>query len=97
MRTHGKAPTYRHGCRCADCTEAHRADHAARRARFAERPQEDVPHGTMSAYTNWHCRCGPCTDTYRMKNALTRARRKRRAGAPLSLLEASAMAAAGGV
>lgn len=95
--THGKAWAYRHGCRCPACTEAHRADHKARRARFAARPQEDKPHGTMSAYTNWGCRCGECKAAYRQKNALYKARRKRRRKLPLSPLESAALAAAGGV
>lgn len=96
MRTHGIAATYKHGCRCGDCTEAHRIWHAAKCRELAARPRGTVPHG-LSGYNNWGCRCTACTAAKGAALALGRARRKRRAGMPLSALESAALAGAGGV
>lgn len=82
MRTHGLASTYRHGCRCDDCREAHRVAHAAQRAALAARPRAQVPHGTSGGYDNWLCRCEKCTAAKSVKNAARRSRGKEGAVQP---------------
>lgn len=72
MITHGKASTYRHGCRCDDCRSAH-TDHCKRkRAERRSRPHEEIPHG-LGGYRNWNCRCEVCKAAKSEANAAYRA------------------------
>lgn len=87
MRTHGKEPTYRHGCRCQACTEANRLGGLARRRKRGVRPAEQyrdelraaasLRHGIRARYVKG-CRCDACTAA----EAAYRAEyRRRKAGA----------------
>jgi hypothetical protein len=81
--THGKASSYKNGCRCDACREAnrdwqraymHRTGRSRPRAVYiAERRANPPPHGTESRYTDRRCRCDEC------KRASATARRERRA------------------
>lgn len=63
---HGTDLRYRkYGCRCGDCTEAHRVEQIevkARRVKKGRRNPTLIPHGTAGGYTNWDCRCSECSD-----------------------------------
>lgn len=63
MPTHGKASTYRHGCRCDECRTEHTKQVARESAGRARRPVADVPHG-LSGYKNWGCRCEVCSHAH---------------------------------
>lgn len=80
--THGKASSYRNGCRCAECREAFRVAHMAWRRRTGQRPFAEYlaarkttvpPHGTETRYVGHGCRCEDC------KRASREARARRRA------------------
>ena len=86
------ASAYKNGCRCADCTEAHRIRQNAVLAGLASRPRDQVPHGRYG-YSNWSCRCGTCSAAWSELMALQRATRKQAAGKPLTPMEAAALAA----
>jgi hypothetical protein len=77
MRHHA-ASSYNTGCRCGECTEAHRVRCAAIRAELAARPREQVPHG-KAGYVNWRCRCGICTAANTERSAAWRASHPRAA------------------
>lgn len=66
--THGNSSTYdTYGCRCDECTLAHKNRMMATRLRRAARLKADptlVKHGLRSTYVNWFCRCGPCTKVH---------------------------------
>lgn len=62
---HGTDTRYDYGCRCEQCTKAHRARCAAVTVAMKERGQRDpslIPHGTRGGYINWGCRCERCTE-----------------------------------
>ena len=54
--------------------------HAAYQAEYRERlrtvPDRDIPHGTLSGYTNFGCRCGECRAVIAEAQRRSRARRK---------------------
>ena len=60
MRMHGKASTYRRGCRCAPCTAANTAKQRRWKAKVAQRAPQEIPHG-RHGYVNYGCRCEVCT------------------------------------
>lgn len=78
--THGIRSTYVYGCRCEECTEAHRVYCAQRRwsGVLADKP-DDPRHGTPSGYTNYGCRCLACRQAYVPINAATKAQIRARA------------------
>lgn len=62
-RTHGNASTYRNGCRCDPCRDAHRERTRVYRDRNARRLKQDraaVKHGSDTTYNDFRCRCGEC-------------------------------------
>lgn len=85
---HGDYRTYRKGCRCADCREAHRCKAGEDRVRRAKDPAaaDRAGHGRASTYKNYACRCRPCTTAHSAYLAEGRERRRER----------KAMASAGG-
>ena len=95
--THGptgpSANTYKHGCRCPECTKAQRLKQQAIMADLASRPRDQVPHGRYG-YSNWSCRCETCSGAWSRSEALNRARRKQGTGKRLTEMEAAAIAAA---
>jgi hypothetical protein len=94
--THPRKPNagaYARGCRCAECTEAHRLRMRQVRAALRARPRDEVPHG-LYGYTNWGCRCDVCGAAHSESQAVRNARRKQAAGRPLSAMEAAALARA---
>ncbi len=63
--THGASGYRNHGCHCASCTEGHREQQAAWRARVrmaASLKPGDPRHGTVNGYSNYGCRCLACTE-----------------------------------
>lgn len=60
-KDHGSASSYARGCRCDPCKAA-QSEYARNRIQRLreETPFEDIPHGTMNAYTVYKCRCGSC-------------------------------------
>ncbi|PWI08359.1 hypothetical protein DIZ27_23255 [Streptomyces sp. NWU339] len=78
---HGHYSTYRKGCRCDDCREAHRQ----RCSEWRESKKQDptaadwAGHGKTSTYKNHGCRCAPCrranTEYWRVYRAQRRERR----------------------
>jgi len=66
---HGTPSKYASGCRCADCTEAHRVDHDEWRRAVADLPAVFVPHG-IGGYNNYGCRCAVCFAAKREANAV---------------------------
>jgi hypothetical protein len=87
MRTHGSNATYSAGCRCPQCTLAHRLDFDAwRHARYGKPVPDHVQHGRVSTYNNWGCRCDECSaaisayqHAYRSRVESRKARQARRA------------------
>lgn len=73
-RPHGRATTYKNGCRCPACREANRVYQAAANKRRSEDPAlaDQAGHGKRSTYINYECRCTPC------RNANTEALREQR-------------------
>ncbi|MCZ4602971.1 hypothetical protein O3S80_04120 [Streptomyces sp. Lzd4kr] len=61
---HGKATTYKAGCRCTKCREANRLYQQAANARRASDPAlaDRAGHGRASTYINYACRCEPCRE-----------------------------------
>lgn len=61
-RRHGRATTYKSGCRCGECREANRLYQAAANKRRAADPAlaDRAGHGRASTYINYACRCAPC-------------------------------------
>lgn len=61
-RRHGRATTYKSGCRCPACREANRVYQAAANKRRAADPTlaDRAGHGRASTYINYACRCAPC-------------------------------------
>jgi hypothetical protein len=53
-----------HRCRCELCTAAQREYQQRLRARYLERPREDLAHGTYNAYANYGCRCDACREAH---------------------------------
>lgn len=53
---HGLTGYIRDACRCGTCRQVG----AAARARHANRPRDEIPHGTERGYTHYRCRCAPC-------------------------------------
>jgi hypothetical protein len=66
--THGKPSTYdTYGCRCNECTEAHRRRVSEGRESRTERLKGNpalAKHGKRSTYINWGCRCPSCTEAH---------------------------------
>jgi hypothetical protein len=62
VRRHGRATTYKSGCRCTACRNANRLYQAAANARRAADPAlaDRAGHGRASTYINYACRCGAC-------------------------------------
>ena len=92
----GTPSGYSAGCRCAPCTEAHRAEALKmrkRRAREVAAGSDAVPHGTFTGYHNWGCRCQDCKAKGSESNAYCIAARRIKAGAPVSALTALQQAA----
>lgn len=56
-RTHGKASTYKTGCRCPECTQANTTE---QREAIARRTGRTPPAHGNSTYSNWGCRCEIC-------------------------------------
>lgn len=71
---HGRAATYKSGCRCASCREANRLYQNAANARRRQDPTgaDRARHGKRSTYINYACRCSDC------RSAHTTYRRERR-------------------
>lgn len=75
MAGHGTRSRYNGGCRCADCTEAHRIWTSNRRAEHREARElvddrwvvtrPDISHGRHTTYINYSCGCEPCTAAHR--------------------------------
>lgn len=82
-------------CRCPACTRANADYQTALGALLADRPRDEVPHGTVGGYSNRGCRCAECGRANQLKCARYQARRKNAAGQPLSALEAAALAELG--
>lgn len=69
---HGKADTYKKGCRCEPCKEAKRVINREYRARrraegTTASPRKrsmarEIEHGTLTAYSGARCRCEPCKE-----------------------------------
>lgn len=80
-RRHGKATTYKSGCRCTACREANRIYQAAANARRAATPAlaDRAGHGRASTYINYACRCADCREANKLRLRSQRARRKERA------------------
>lgn len=78
---HGHANTYKNGCRCDDCRNAHRIYQAAATKRRAADPTlaDRAGHGKAATYTNYACRCGLCRAANTKQVRGQRARRKERA------------------
>ncbi|MFI2426554.1 hypothetical protein ACH5A7_21070 [Streptomyces sp. NPDC018955] len=59
---HGRASTYKSGCRCTECREANRVYQAASNKRRAADPAlaDRAGHGRASTYINYACRCDAC-------------------------------------
>jgi hypothetical protein len=62
VRRHGRAATYKGGCRCTACREANRVYQAAANKRRASDPRlaDRAGHGRASTYINYACRCEAC-------------------------------------
>lgn len=78
--THGKASTYRHGCRCDPCKAANSAFAKRERVTRSQRPAEEIPHG-LSGYNNWLCRCPVCKAAKSVENARRTSARVKAGGA----------------
>lgn len=82
VRTHGQRYMYvDYGCRCAPCSDAHRAyDKAAKVERLARTAANGgiapVAAHNASTYANWGCRCSECLDSW---SEVSRKRRAARA------------------
>ena len=70
-----------YGCRCAECTEAHRIRLAKRQAERAAEAKDpnDPRHGNDSFYINHGCRCEPCKKAHSEKCAEYQQKRKAKA------------------
>jgi hypothetical protein len=77
---HGTDNAYLHyGCRCGECTEAHRLEQVevkARRVAKGRKYPALIPHGTAGGYTNWNCRCAECTEAMTVDDRRKRAARQ---------------------
>lgn len=81
---HGANTTYRDGCRCYACAQAHYEAAVAYKQRKAQgivlRRSRGVienakyPHGTVSCYTNDRCGCDDCKRAWREYHADRKAR-----------------------
>lgn len=62
MTAHGRASSYKDGCRCSECREANRVYQAGANARRAEQSDaaDRAGHGKRSTYANYRCRCDAC-------------------------------------
>lgn len=77
---HGRRNTYgKGGCRCVECTEAHRLYVTAERRKRGVKPIGPGPikHGTMHAYARRKCRCDLCREANSLHLAAWRAARRR--------------------
>lgn len=81
---HGHPNTYRKGCRCEACRDAHTRYQAEMRARRIADPTsaDRAGHGSASTYMNHGCRCEACTTANTEK--VRRRREARRAKAVTS-------------
>ncbi len=78
VNDHGNRNAYARGCRCDNCRKANTADHRELTGRLAQRPPQDIPHGTRSGYSNWLCRCDQCSAVHSAAMRDGRASRKAR-------------------
>lgn len=78
IRRHGRATTYKSGCRCTACREANRLYQAAANARRASDPRlaDRAGHGRASTYINYACRCDACRVANKLRLRVQRERRK---------------------
>jgi hypothetical protein len=77
---HGDYRTYKKGCRCAACRDAHRNYCAGQRSVRKQEPSsaDRAGHGKPSTYKNHGCRCTPCSKANTADVAAYRARRRER-------------------
>lgn len=74
---HGTVNGYgNHGCRCEDCREAHRLNHARYMEKVRKTGQlagNETRHGTSYRY-DVGCRCDECREAHNEKSRRTKAR-----------------------
>ena len=75
---HGDHRTYKKGCRCDDCRDAHRKWCAGQRAVRQQDPAaaDRAGHGKPSTYKNYGCRCMRCSKANTADVNAFRARRR---------------------
>lgn len=78
-RAHGEASTYRSGCRCQPCRDAHRERTRVYRDRNTAQLNDDaavVKHGSDTTYNDFRCRCGECRQAHTERQRRDRQRAK---------------------
>jgi hypothetical protein len=78
VTAHGNSKYTNDGCRCDECTDAHRLAIAGRkRARRKYVAEFGLPSGVEhgnSAYKNWSCRCAVCKAAHATRRNAARRR-----------------------